>query len=209
MVHEQNAKIKVPHNAAAIQALEDEGKKRKRVRIPVAAVKSYIERTEQGPRGVIPMAGAGAGNAARTKKEPQRRGQAGVGLLASRALIESGVDDQRCKVVQVQAVAHARHYGRALNRSDIPIAVVVAGNGGMQDANRIDFAVAANLNNQIAIVGLAAISIVHCIFPLGKKSEPNKTRHFNHRQKEHQSKLPQAALASRCADRSIPTPPLG
>lgn len=62
------------------------GKKRKRVRIPVAAVKAYIERTEDQPRAVIPMQENRGGSSGGDGGVKQRRGQAVGGCSRLRAL---------------------------------------------------------------------------------------------------------------------------
>lgn len=88
-----------------------------------------------------------------------------MALLPGWSLVESLFLQQFGEVVDVQTVAQTSIRYRVLDRCDVAVAVIVAGLRAVQHANSGNLpalaAVAANLNNHIAVIRRSSVSIVH------------------------------------------------
>ncbi|WP_395734132.1 hypothetical protein [Prosthecobacter sp.] len=83
--------------------------------------------------------------------------------LAFRPLIEALFRQDCGEVVDVQAVSHAcaRYTGK--DWSDLPVAVIIAGDGIVKNADSADYrmAMGAQLNDLVAVFCFASVSVMH------------------------------------------------
>ncbi len=87
-----------------------------------------------------------------------RRGKSG------RPFIETLFCKDRCQVFDVQAVAQTCVVRSGLNNRNVSIAIVVAGNCGMQYA-KSSYASAFQFHDLVAVLGLSAVSVMNFISP--------------------------------------------
>ena len=92
------------------------------------------------------------------------RCESGNLLFSFRPFVQAFFCDECHDIIDVKHVNDTRSFSHILNRSDIPIAIIISGNGAMKNAdryNRLPGWSIADLNNSVSVVGLTAISIVH------------------------------------------------
>jgi hypothetical protein len=82
------------------------------------------------------------------------------GSLAVRPLVQALLSQDRRKIIDVDAVAHAGVFLCVLHNGDVTVAVVIAGGRAVKHSESFDFA-AIQSDDLVAVLRFSSVSVVH------------------------------------------------